>query len=51
LAIFLGGLARLYCYVYVGAPQPSMIGGMFLELGAPILALWQAKLVKTTAHG
>jgi len=46
LAIFLGGLARLYCYIYLGAPEQSMVGGMFLELGAPLLILWQAKVAK-----
>ena len=46
LAIFLGGLARLYSYMYMGVPQPSMVGGMFLELGAPVLAIWQNMVVK-----
>ncbi len=46
LAIFLGGLARLYSYTTVGVPQPSMIGGMALELGAPLLAIWQNMVVK-----
>ena len=46
LAIFLGGLARLYSYTNVGIPQPSMIGGMALELGAPLLAIWQNMVVK-----
>ena len=40
LAIFLGGLARLYSYLTVGPPPTHMIGGMVLELGAPVLALW-----------
>ena len=44
LAVFLGGLARLYAYKTVGAPPPLMMGGMLLELGAPILMVWQAKL-------
>ncbi|NNE58966.1 MAG: DUF4345 domain-containing protein [Hellea sp.] len=43
-AIFLGGLTRLYCYLHVGIPPQTMVGGMFLELGAPILAFWQHKV-------
>lgn len=46
LAIFLGGLARLYSYMNVGVPEPVMIGGMLLELGAPVLAVWQNLVVK-----
>lgn len=46
LAIFLGGLARAYSYFYVGTPQPSMMAGMFLELGAPLLAVWQNMVTK-----
>ena len=44
LAIFLGGLARLYCYLAIGTPPQNMIGGMALELGSPLLILWQAKV-------
>jgi len=40
LAIFIGGLARLYSYVQVGPPPARAMVGMALELGAPILALW-----------
>ncbi len=47
LAIFLGGLARLYSYLNMGIPPQTMIGGMFLELGAPILAFWQHKVAHT----
>jgi len=49
LAIFLGGLARLYSYATIGVPQPSMIGGMALELGAPLLAVWQRLIVKQSS--
>lgn len=44
LALFLGGLARLYSYLNVGPPPPLMIIGMVLELGSPVLAVWQAKI-------
>lgn len=40
LAIFLGGLARLYSYLTVGPPPTHAVGGMLLELGAPAIALW-----------
>lgn len=47
LALFLGGLARLYSYLQVGPPTPDLIGGMALELGAPILALWHRHIEKS----
>ncbi len=40
LAIFLGGVARLYSYLQVGPPPADLILGMALELGAPVLVLW-----------
>jgi len=46
IGIFLGGLARLYSYTNVGVPSQTMIGGMALELGAPLLAIWQNMVVK-----
>jgi len=46
LAIFLGGLARLYSYLTVGPPPMRAIGGMALELGAPVLALWHKMATK-----
>ena len=48
LAIFLGGLARLYCYIVVGPPPRQAIIGMILELASPVLALWHAMGVKKT---
>ncbi len=48
LAIFLGGLARLYCYIVVGPPPRQAIIGMILELASPVLALWHAMVVKKT---
>jgi len=44
LAIFIGGLARFYSYISVGAPPPRMIFGMTIALCSPLLILWQAKL-------
>lgn len=41
IAIFIGGLGRLVSYLTLGTPPPQMMAGMFLELGAPVLAVWQ----------
>ncbi|MEP3226068.1 MAG: DUF4345 domain-containing protein [Parasphingorhabdus sp.] len=46
LAIFIGGIARVISYLSVGQPPLWQIGGMILELGAPILLFWQAKLLE-----
>ena len=40
LALFIGGLARLYSYLNVGTPPPMLMVGMALELGAPLIAIW-----------
>ncbi len=44
LAIFLGGLARLYSYITMGPATILETGGMLLELGAPVLAWMQSRL-------
>lgn len=41
VAIFIGGLGRLASYLIMGEPPAQMMAGMFLELGAPVLAVWQ----------
>lgn len=41
LAIFAGGIARAYSYLQLGPPRPDLMGAMLLELGAPVLILWQ----------
>ena len=47
LAIFLGGLARLYSYQTLGYPPGSGTGPMLFELAAPLpLILWQARIAK-----
>lgn len=46
LAIFLGGLARLYSYLTVGPPPLRAIVGMALELGSPVLVLWHNLVAK-----
>ena len=51
LAIFLGGLARLYSYMNVGVPEPRQMAGMALELGSPILALWHRIIVNNPKYG
>lgn len=44
VALFIGGLARAYSLQQVGHPLPEQMIGMYLELGAPLLAFWQAKI-------
>lgn len=46
LAIFIGGIGRVISWVTIGAPPPQMIAGTLLELGAPVLILWQAAIAK-----
>lgn len=47
LAIFIGGLARVYSYIQVGPPPAQAMVGMALELGAPVLALWHRMLERS----
>jgi len=47
IAIFIGGLARLYSYIYVGPPPLNAMIGMALELGAPILILWDRIITRS----
>lgn len=47
-AIFIGGLARAYSHLTVGAPPPSNVAGMVLELGSPVL-IWLQSRIKTNA--
>ena len=48
LAIFLGGLARLYSYLTVGPPPVNAMVGMALELGSPLIILWQNMVARKT---
>ncbi len=41
LAIFLGGLSRLFSHSTVGPGLEAQFAGMILELGSPLLLLWQ----------
>jgi hypothetical protein len=47
LALFIGGLARAFSYMSVGEPQAIQILGMALELGSPVLAVWQSRIKST----
>jgi len=45
LLVFIGGLARLWGIVLVGAPSSAMLGGLMMELVVtPGLALWRERL-------
>jgi len=46
LAIFIGGLSRLYSYMVVGPPPINGVIGMVLELGAPVLVFWHRYLAR-----
>jgi len=50
LAIFLGGLARLYSYLTVGAPAPEMMAGIGIEMALPLVIIWQTALARKTAR-
>lgn len=47
LAIFLGGLSRLYSYYTLGPPPGSGTTAMVLELALPLLVVWQARIADT----
>lgn len=49
LAIFIGGCARVVSYLSVGEPPVELFAGMILELIAPVLILWQAKIIGKAA--
>ena len=43
-AIFIGGAARVLSMVTIGPPPTINILGMFLELGAPLILVLQARI-------
>jgi len=49
LAIFIGGLARLYSHFTVGPGLPMQTAGMALELGLPLLLIWHNKIASNSA--
>lgn len=46
LAVFIGGLGRLVSYLSLGGAESWQLGGMALELIAPVFILWQAKVIQ-----
>lgn len=51
LIVFIGGLARAWSLLRVGAPSPPMLGGLGMELVVtPLLCLWQARLARRAAQ-
>ena len=46
LFFFIGGCARAVSYLTVGAPPTEQFAGMIVELLAPLLLLWQAKVLR-----
>lgn len=45
-AIFVGGLSRLYSAHLFGVAPPTMIAATALELGSPLLILWQRAVAR-----
>ena len=48
-AVFLGGIGRLVSLSAVGQPPAMMLGALALELGVPLLVVWQAQVAKSAA--
>ena len=46
LFFFIGGCARVISYLTVGAPPTEQFAAMFVELLAPLLLLWQSRVLR-----
>ncbi len=46
LFFFIGGCARVLSYLTVGAPPTEQFVAMFVELLAPLLLLWQSRVLR-----
>lgn len=46
LAVFLGGLSRLYSYLTVGAPGPELVAGIAIEIALPLIIIWQTAVAR-----
>ena len=44
LALFIGGISRVYSYMTYGEPPSNMVAGMVLELCLPLLILWHNRI-------
>lgn len=42
--IFLGGLARAYSHMTVGAPPTTNVVGMLMEFGSPVIVWMQSRI-------
>jgi hypothetical protein len=47
-AIFIGGVGRIISLLVVGTPPSFQIAATVFELCVPLLAVWQARLARTT---
>ena len=45
LFFFIGGCARAVSYLTVGPPPTEQFAGMIIELLAPLLLVWQARVI------
>jgi len=46
LFFFIGGCARVVSYLTVGVPPTEQFAAMFVELLAPLLLLWQSRVLR-----
>jgi len=46
LFFFIGGCARAVSYLTIGVPPTEQIAGMIVELLAPLLLLWQSRVLR-----
>lgn len=47
IAFFIGGCARVVSTLVLGTPPSWQLAGMFAELGAPLLLVWQARVMRS----
>jgi hypothetical protein len=50
VAVFLGGVGRVFSWVLIGPPPKPYVGFIILELlGAPLFIYWQCRLTQSVA--
>lgn len=50
LALVIGGLGRLLSWVTLGPGDAGQMAGMMIELGSPLLLLWQRAVARKTGE-
>ncbi len=49
-ALVLGGLGRLYSHLMIGPAEAKQFAGMFIELGSPLLLIWQQAVARASGR-